>query len=252
MKQVTRAGLGMFIGMCPRLHSINIGYGDDGEYESVYQQRGALAALRLLPSLRSLVMFGSVERWTGQQKAQSFAVLQDVSLLTQLTSLTLNFDGFSDGFLSGDGEGGARLDSLVASLAALAGLRDLDLELVERDAKPGKGFQSAEDKAANKPAPQIMKAFLIWKETRSGNLVLMTERIDKLYWGNADGTMKSGVLQFLEDIGMPVPKDQIPSWGSVFILTMKIRARVVRRIRNDLIVPDEYVFKAGSFRKYQV
>ena len=125
-------------------------------------------------------------------------------------------------------------------------------ELIERDAKLGKGFQSAEDKAANKPAPQIMKAFLIWKETKSGNLVLMTERIDKLHWGNPDGTMKSGVLQFLEDIGMPVPKDQIPSWGSVFILTMKIRARVVRRIKNDLIVPDEYVFKAGSFRKYQV
>ena len=125
-------------------------------------------------------------------------------------------------------------------------------ELIERDAKEGKGFQSAEEKAQNKPAPKVMKAFLIWKELKTGNLVLMTERIDKLYWGNPDGTMKSGVLQFLEDIGMQVPKDQIPNWGSTFILTMKIRARVVRRIKNDLIVPDEYVFKSGSFRKYRV
>lgn len=125
-------------------------------------------------------------------------------------------------------------------------------ELIERDAKPGKGFQSSEDKAANKEPPKVMKAILIWKELNTGNQVLMTERIDKLYWGNADGTMKSGVIQFLEDIGMPVPKDQIPAWGSTFILTMKIRARVIPRIKNNAIVPDEYIFKAGSFRKYQV
>jgi len=138
------------------------------------------------------------------------------------------------------------------------GLQKLDpqaeyvFELIERDAKPGRGFQSAEDKAAGKPAPQVMKAFLTWKEIRTGNMILMTERIDKLYWGNPDGTMKSGVLQFLEDIGMPVAKDQIPNWGSTFILTMKIRARVVPRMKNNVIVPDEYVFKAGTFRKYQV
>lgn len=138
------------------------------------------------------------------------------------------------------------------------GLQKLDpqeeyiFELIERDAKEGKGFQSADEKAANKPAPKVMKAFLIWKEVKTGNLVLMTERIDKLYWGNADGTMKSGVLQFLEDIGMPIPKDQIPNWGSTFILSMKIRARVIPRIKNNAIIPDEYIFKAGTFRKYQV
>lgn len=125
-------------------------------------------------------------------------------------------------------------------------------ELVERDAKPGKGFQSAEDKAAGKPAPQVMKAFLIWKEASTGNLVLMTERIDKLYWGNPDGTMKSGVLQFLEDIGLAVPNGQIPNWGTTLILHMRIRARVIPRMKNNTIVPDEYVFKAGTFRKFMV
>jgi hypothetical protein len=124
-------------------------------------------------------------------------------------------------------------------------------ELVERDAKETAGFQSKEDKASGKPAAKVMKALLTWKEQKSGVLVFMTERIDQLYWGNPDGSMKSGVLQFLEDIGMPQAKDQIPAWGSTFILTMKIRARVQPRIKNNEIVPDEYVFKAGSFRQWK-
>ena len=125
-------------------------------------------------------------------------------------------------------------------------------ELVERDAKEQNGFQTKEDKAQNKPAAKVMKALLTWKEVQSGVQVFMTQRIDQLYWGNADGTMKSGVLRFLEDIGMPQEKDHIPTWQSTFILTMKIRARVQPRIKNNEIVPDEYVFKAGSFRGYKV
>ncbi len=125
-------------------------------------------------------------------------------------------------------------------------------ELVERDAKSGKGFQTKEDKAAGKEAPKVTKAYLTWREVSTGNLVLQSLRIDQLFWGNTDGTMKSGVLQFLEDIGMPVPKGTIPVWGNLFILTMRVRARVVPRIRNNEIIPDEYIFKDGSFRKYLV
>ena len=125
-------------------------------------------------------------------------------------------------------------------------------ELIERDAKEQNGFQTKEEKAVGKPAAKVMKALLTWREVTSGVQVFMTERIDQLYWGNLDGSMKSGVLRFLEDIGMPQAKDQIPAWGSTFILTMKIRARVQPRIKNNEIVPDEYVFKAGSFRGYRV
>ena len=125
-------------------------------------------------------------------------------------------------------------------------------ELVKRDLKEGaKGFQSKEDKAAGKEAPKVTKVFLIWKETASGNLIMQSERIDKLYYGNPDGSMKSGVLQFLEDIGMPQAKNNIPAWGTCFILSMKIRARVQQRIKNNEIVPDEYIFKDGSFRGYK-
>ena len=125
-------------------------------------------------------------------------------------------------------------------------------ELVERDARQGRAFQTKEDKEKGKEPEKVMKAFLIWREVKSGVLVLQSHRIDRLFWGNADGSMKSKVLSFLEDIGMPQPKDSIPHWGSTFVLTMKIRARIIRRMKNDVIVPDEYLFKEGSFRKYQV
>ncbi len=126
-------------------------------------------------------------------------------------------------------------------------------ELVKRELNDkAKGFQSAEDRAANLPPPAVVKVYLTWKEQNTGNLIVQPERIDKLYWGNPDGSMKSGVLQLLEDIGMSQAPGQIPAWGSTFIISMKIRARIQRRMKDNLIVPDEYVFKAGSFRKYQV
>jgi len=126
-------------------------------------------------------------------------------------------------------------------------------ELIKRDLNlNSKGFLSKEEKEAGKEAPLVAKVYLTWKELKTGNLVMQSERIDKLYWGNPDGSMKSGVLQFLEDIGMPVPKGQIPPWGSTFILTMKIRARIQQRIKNNEPVQDEYIFKDGSFRGYRV
>jgi hypothetical protein len=55
------------------------------------------------------------------------------------------------------------------------------------------------------------------------------------------------VIKFAEDIGIPIPAGKIPTWDNVFIPTMKIRARVVPSTAKD-----EYFFKEGSFRKYQV
>ena len=142
------------------------------------------------------------------------------------------------------------LSEANAGKPALDPQEEYIFELVERDAKESNGFLSDKDKQAGAVAPKVMKAFLTWKETKTGNLVFMTQRIDSLYWGNSDGTMKSGVISFLEDIGIPVPAGKIPHWGSTFILTMKIRARVVPRIKNNQPVPNEYKFKEGSFRKY--
>lgn len=125
-------------------------------------------------------------------------------------------------------------------------------ELAERDAKEVRGFLSKEDRDAKKEAPKQMNALLTWREIKSGVLVFQKLRIDSLYWGNQDGSMRSKVLTFLDDIGIPVAKDHIPNWGSTFILTMKMRARIIPKIKNGAVVPDEYYFKDGSFRKYQV
>ena len=125
-------------------------------------------------------------------------------------------------------------------------------ELVEGDAKPVRSSQSAEDKKAGKEAPKKMSALLTWKEEKSGVLVFQKFPIEKIYWGNQDGSMKSKVIQFLEDIGIPCPKDKIPAWGSVFMTGMHIKARVQQKIRDGKPVPDEYIFKEGSFRQYRV
>lgn len=146
--------------------------------------------------------------------------------------------------------GGSHLGEKNKGKGPLDPQEEYIFELVERDAKSVRSGQSAEDRAAGKPAPNKMSALLTWKEQKTGILVFQKFAIESLYWGNADGTMKSKVLSFLEDIGMPVAKNTIPAWGSTFILTMKIRARVIPKIKNGAVVPDEYYFKDGSFRKY--
>ena len=125
-------------------------------------------------------------------------------------------------------------------------------ELVERDAKPVKSSQSKEDRDAHKEPPKKMSALLTWKEQNTGILVFQKFPIESLYWGNADGSMKSKVLVFLEDVGIPFAPGQIPNWGNTFIVGMHIRARAVPKQRNGTAVLDEYYFKEGSFRKYKI
>jgi len=121
-------------------------------------------------------------------------------------------------------------------------------ELVSADDKLIKGWQSSEDKAANKPAQKKHHAATTWRELKTGIEVFQKFNIETLSWGNGPTDSKrSKVIKFLEDIGIPVPKDKVPVWDNVFIPTMKIRARIVPSTK-----PDEYFFKEGSFRKYQV
>ena len=120
-------------------------------------------------------------------------------------------------------------------------------ELVEAKDQQMKAWQSAEDKAKGLTPPKKTFAATTWRETKSGILIFQTFNIETLSWGNGPADSKrSKVIKFMEDIGIPSPKDKIPVWDNVFIPTMKIRARVVPSGK-----PDEYYFKEGSFRKYQ-
>lgn len=121
-------------------------------------------------------------------------------------------------------------------------------ELVEAKDQRLKAWQSAEDKAAGKPAPKKVHAATTWKEVKSGILVFQKFNIETLSWGKGPSDSKrSKVIKFMDDIGILAPEGKIPVWDNVFIPTMKIRARVVPATK-----PDEYFFKEGSFRKYQV
>ena len=121
-------------------------------------------------------------------------------------------------------------------------------ELVETKDQPMKAWQSAEDKAAGKPASKKVHAGTTWKEIKTGILVFQKFNIETLSWGKGPTDSKrSKVLKFMEDIGIPCPEGKIPVWDNVFIPTMRIRARVVPAGK-----PNEYYFKEGSFRKYQV
>jgi hypothetical protein len=120
-------------------------------------------------------------------------------------------------------------------------------ELVEAKDQQMKAWQSAEDKAAGKPAAKKVNAATTWRETKSGILVFQKFNIETLSWGKGPTDSKrSKVIKFMDDIGILCPEGKIPVWDNVFIPTMKIRARVIPSSK-----PDEYFFKEGSFMKFQ-
>jgi hypothetical protein len=126
-------------------------------------------------------------------------------------------------------------------------------ELVETKDQQMKSWQSAEDKAAGKPAPKKVHAGTTWRVVSPGKpidgiLVFQKFNIETISWGKGPTDSKrSKVIKFMDDIGILCLEGKIPVWDNIFILTMKIRARVIPSNK-----PDEYFFKDGSFRKYQV
>ena len=121
-------------------------------------------------------------------------------------------------------------------------------ELVEAKDQPMKAWQSAEDKAAGKPAAKKVHAATTWKELKTGIEIFQKFNIETLGWGKGPTDSKrSKVIKFADDIGISIPEGKIPVWDNIFIPSMKIRARVV-----PATAPDEYFFKEGSFRAYKV
>jgi hypothetical protein len=121
-------------------------------------------------------------------------------------------------------------------------------ELIEAKDQQMKSWQSPEDRAAGKPAAKKVHAATTWKEVKTGIEIFQRFNIETLSWGKGPTDSKrSKVIKFADDIGIGIPEGKIPVWDNVFIPTMKIRARVV-----PATAPDEYFFKEGSFRKYQV
>lgn len=124
-------------------------------------------------------------------------------------------------------------------------------KLIAREVnEKAKGFK----KSDAQEAPIVTKVFLTWEEQETKNLIVTSHRIDTISFGNSDGSMKSGVVQFLEDIGQPIkkpgPGEQI-HWGTKFLIGMRIRARAELRKKDGVFVIDEYQMKKGSPRAYK-
>jgi hypothetical protein len=67
--------------------------------------------------------------------------------------------------------------------------------------------------------------------------------------------MKSGIVQFLEDIGQPLAKPKEGEhirWGNKLLIGMKIRARAQLQVKDGILVEDVYTLKKGSAMQYQV
>ena len=75
--------------------------------------------------------------------------------------------------------------------------------------------------------------YTLWKEEKTGNVVMVAFRVDKLVYNSKSPKFQSPVLTFFQKIGLPIPEGTEPNWGNLFIHGMRIRARVLPRMQNN-------------------
>lgn len=106
--------------------------------------------------------------------------------------------------------------------------------------------------AGFKKEEKVDKVLCIWKEIQSGNLVQNSFRIDNPVWNEKQPAFQSPVITFFENIGYPLPKnpETIKTegfWGSRFVRTMKIRARVTPRAD----IKGKYTLELATVRQFK-
>ena len=104
---------------------------------------------------------------------------------------------------------------------------------------------------------KVDKILCEWREINTGNIVVNSFRLDSPTWNDKSPELQSPILTFFDNIGMPIPKDpemvkRQGFWGSKFILTMRIRARVLPgKDGNGEVVPGKYKLDLGTVRQYK-
>lgn len=104
---------------------------------------------------------------------------------------------------------------------------------------------------------KVDKVLCTWKELNSGNMVQNSFRIDNPVWNEKQPAFQSPVINFFDNIDWPLPKDleavKAPGfWGSRFIKTMKIRARINPVKDAELkIVKGKYTLELATVRKFK-
>ena len=104
------------------------------------------------------------------------------------------------------------------------------------------GFKSGE---------KVDKFYTTWKEEKTGNILMMSFRVDRLRFNLNNQKFQTPVLTFFSKIGIPIREGEEPVWQSLFIEGMRIRGRV-QPVTKDGKVTGGYRMEIATIRKYMV
>ena len=108
-----------------------------------------------------------------------------------------------------------------------------------------------------KPEEKVDKVLCTWREITTDNLIQNSFRIDNPVWTEKQPSFQSPVINFFENIGWPLPKEPETVkasgfWGSRFIKTMKIRARVNPGKDSEAkIIKGKYTLELATVRQFK-
>ena len=91
--------------------------------------------------------------------------------------------------------------------------------------------------------------YTLWKEEKTGNVVMIAFRVDKLVYNSHSPKFQTPVLTFFQKLGIPIPEGTEPNWGNLFIHGMRIRARVNPRMENGKPI-GSYNLEIATVRRY--
>lgn len=104
--------------------------------------------------------------------------------------------------------------------------------------------------AGFKPGSIIDKLFTLWLEEKTGNLLMQGFRIDVVSHNADDPTYQSPVVTFFQKIGLPLDPAKTPNWGNLFIVGMRIKARVLPVLDKDGKPTGVYRLDLASVRRF--
>lgn len=107
------------------------------------------------------------------------------------------------------------------------------------------------DVAGFKSGEKVDKFYTTWKEEKSGCILMMGFRVDKLRFSLDNPKFQTPVLTFFGKIGVPIREGEEPIWGNLFIEGMRVRGRV-QPVTKDGKPTGGYLLEIATLRKYQV
>lgn len=102
-----------------------------------------------------------------------------------------------------------------------------------------------------KAGEKVDKFYTTWKEEITGNMLMISFRVDKLRYNQDNPKFQTPVLTFFNKIGLPIAEGTEPVWQTLFIEGMRIRGRV-QPVTKDGKPTGGYRMEIATVRKYQV